>query len=237
MQIVEIALKIINYLYPPRCIMCKDFVQEENGICATCWNELSFLNSPFCNICSFEFDFSSLANQTCLKCISKPPKYNFIRSALKFNEKSKKLLHEFKYYDNKIIGEIFAKLIANKYKNSFMGYDFIIPVPMHKIKRIMRLYNQAQIFGESLSKIISVPIKCDVLTKVRNTKSQTGLSKKERKKNLIGTIEILNKIEIKDKNIILVDDVITTGSTISLCVDLLKKHGAKNVCVISIAKT
>ena len=113
--------------------------------------------------------------------------------------------------------------------------DYIIPVPMHKWKRLFRLYNQAQILASEIGKELGVKMLPDVLMKTKHTKSQTGLSKKQRQENLKGSIAVEGSI--KGKKIILVDDVMTTGSTVDLCAAKLKKAGAKEVVVVCIART
>ncbi|MGV2432198.1 MAG UNVERIFIED_CONTAM: ComF family protein [Rickettsiaceae bacterium] len=108
---------------------------------------------------------------------------------------------------------------------------------MNKIKRLFRLYNHAQILAYELASLVEKKIIYDILIKSRNTKSQTSLSEKDRRKNLFGSITVQNKEKIKGKKILLIDDVITTGSTVDLCAKQLKKSGAKEVIILSIART
>ena len=107
---------------------------------------------------------------------------------------------------------------------------------MHPLKRLFRMYNQAQLLALYLSKISDVPMSY-ALKKIRWTKPQSSLSAKGRKDNLRSSIEVVNKDDINGKSILIIDDVYTTGTTVKLCSKILKKAGAKNVMVLTIGKT
>ena len=112
-----------------------------------------------------------------------------------------------------------------------------MPVPMHKWKRLSRLYNHSQILAEEIAKLSAKEITSDVLIKSKNTRSQTGLARKYRLDNLSGSLSINYPQKIRRKRILLIDDVMTTGSTVNLCAGQLKKAGAKSVIVLCIART
>lgn len=235
---MRILYKILDYIYPPRCISCSELIQENGGFCGTCWSGLNFITKPYCKICCFEFSFDpGEGNDICLKCSSNPPAFDLARSVLRFDEHSKKLIHALKYHDSTFVASNFAKIIVAMHKDIISKADFIIPVPMHKWKRLSRLYNQSQIFASEIAHLAGKKMVPDILLKTKHTKSQTGLSKKHREENLKGSIEVVKRGEIKGKYIVLVDDVMTTGSTVDLCAKILKKAGAKSVVVICIART
>jgi ComF family protein len=157
---------------------------------------------------------------------------------LRFDANSKKIIHALKYYDKNFVSEIISKMLVNYYKQPITNADLIIPVPMHRIKRLSRLYNHAQILAESIASLVEKKIIPDILLKTKNTKSQTGLARKYRMDNLSDSIAVVaNKQKIHGKKILLVDDVMTTGSTVNLCARQLKKAGAKEVVVLCIART
>ena len=237
-NIMKIFSQILNYIYPPRCISCSELMQETGRFCGACWAQLNFITKPYCRICCFEFSFDpGEGNDICLKCSTTPPSYNLARSTLRFDENSKKLIHALKYYDSYFIASNFSKIIVNMHKDIMLNVDFVIPVPMHKWKRLFRLYNQSQVLASALAKEANVKMLPDVLMKIKHTKSQTGLSKKQRQENLKGSIAVVKKDVIKGKKVILVDDVMTTGSTVDLCAATLKKAGAKEVVVVCVART
>ena len=213
-------------------------MQENGGFCGTCWSSLNFITKPYCRICCFEFSFDpGEGNDICLKCSATPPAFDLARSVLRFDEHSKKLIHALKYHDSTFVAANFAKIIFNMHKDLVADADFIIPVPMHKWKRLFRLYNQSQILASEIAYLSGKKMVPDILLKTKHTKSQTGLSKKHREENLKGSINVMKNDKIKGSNIVLVDDVMTTGSTVHLCSQKLKKAGAKSVNVICIART
>ena len=115
-------------------------------------------------------------------------------------------------------------------------YDIIIPVPMHKIKKLERGYNQTEILSEDLAKNLNVLYNKNILVKVVNNKRQSSLSEKERHKNIKNVFKIKNSDKIKNKKIILVDDICTTSATLEECSKVLKVAGAKEILALVIAK-
>ena len=237
----DFALKIyhciLDYILPRRCMSCAELTQDDGSFCASCWQELEFITKPFCTTCGRNFSLNITEMYECLGCIKNPPDYNVARSIFKFNERSKKVVHAFKYYDHTIFATNFAKMLYVRYEQEIADGDVIVPVPMHKFKRLLRMYNQSALLASELAKLTGKTVKFDVLIKSKWTKPQTFLTKKNRLTNIAGSITVQNVSYIKNKNIILIDDVMTTGTTVSLCSRILKKAGAKKVTVLCIAST
>lgn len=231
----RILSAIINYALPFRCSACSELTDQENGVCAKCFQGLDFITAPYCNICGFPFEFVLEGQYSCAKCVASPPKYAISRSLFKFDQQSKRLVHAFKYNDKTTHAKMFAKLIWARYKLDLQDIDIVAPVPMHRWKRVFRNYNPAQILASELAKLLEKPIIPDLLIKTKWTKSQTGLSKIGRSKNLTGSIKLDNKYKIQGKVILLVDDVKTTGTTSDLCTYILKKSGATAVKLVTIS--
>jgi len=227
---------VLNYALPFRCLSCDELTLNNNSFCPKCWFNLNFITYPFCNVCGRSLPFIVTQNSACLKCIQKPPAYDLARAMLKFDEQSKKLIHHFKYYDKTSLAKAFAKHLCSIYKNEIKDFDLIIPVPMYKLKRMLRFYNQAFVLAKEVSLISKLTVHADVLLKTKWTKPQATLSKKERDKNLKNSFIIKNPQIIQNKKIILIDDVATTGTTIETCAKELKKY-ASQVLVLCIAFT
>jgi len=235
MKIKDIYKYIIDYILPPRCLSCQIFTTGNDESCCDCWSKISFISKPYCTLCGCRLAISVLDGLTCGKCFVKKPSYEMARSLMKFNQYSKKIIHAFKYHDKTGLGKIFATLLCQRYRLEICDVDLIVFVPMNKLKRLLRMYNQAQILAEWISIILKKPIEHNLLIKSKWTKSQASLSKKAREKNLSNSLEINTKYIIKGKRILLVDDVMTTGTTINKCTKLLKQAGATSVYVITIA--
>lgn len=237
----QLAMMVLNYIIPPRCLSCLSLGVISEGFCEQCWNLIEFISKPYCNICGYQFGFTTDDELICGRCLTKKPLFSTIRSLIKFDENSKKVIHAFKYYDKTGVAGFFARLLYDRYILEIAHSDIIIPVPMHKLKRLLRMYNQAHILAKELAKIAAKPLYTDLLLKTKWTKSQASLTKKEREKSLSGSFSVNIKYMksgfLKDKKVLLVDDVITTASTIKECSRMLKKAGASEVHVITIART
>jgi ComF family protein len=226
---------IIDYILPYRCASCSELTDGQNGVCSQCFQKLNFITLPYCNVCGFPFEFAIEEQFFCAKCIALPPKYDLSRSLFKFDQKSKNLVHAFKYSDQTNNAKMFAKLLLARYQKEIQNIDVVVPVPMHKWKRVFRNYNPAQILALELAKFIDKPMIPDVLVKQKWTISQIGLSKSKRSKNLDGSIKLRDRHSVKGKTILLVDDVKTTGATSNLCSQVLKKAGATSVTLVTIS--
>jgi ComF family protein len=154
-----------------------------------------------------------------------------------------KLVHSIKYDGFKNLGIFAGEILGNELLqnnfNSLKEYDFILPVPLHPSKQRERGYNQSDLISEGLSKVIGIPVKNDIIKRIKNTKSQTKLNINQRQKNVENAFRINKKYYgfLKNQNVILLDDVITTGSTIKEILSVILRANAKNVFVISLAHT
>lgn len=233
-NVKKLLLAIVDYILPYRCIVCSELMVGNHGICIPCFKKINFISEPFCAQCGFLFEFKIDEKMLCGKCIAHPPTYDIARSLLKFDENSKKLIHKFKYNDCTSYAKLFANALVAKYKHEFADINLIVPIPMHRIKRIFRQYNPPQILAFELSKLLGVKMAADGLIKIRWTKPQTKLTKAKRQKNLDGSVLVNTKIDFANLNIMLVDDVKTTGTTAHYCAKLLKKAGANQVKLATI---
>lgn len=176
-------------------------------------------------------------NLLCLQCMIAERHYDHGRALFKFDARSKQLIHALKYYDKSIVALVAAKMLYQRYHREIDGYEIIIPIPMHKLKRLFRLYNQAQLLAEQLAIISKKSVMSDNLLKIKFTASQTTLSRKQRLSNVRHSFIVSEPSLITGKKVILVDDVVTTGSTMNHCAELLKKAGATEIMALSIAVT
>lgn len=227
---------LLNYIFPSRCSSCSNLIESGYGICGNCWSKFKFISKPYCKLCCKKFEVNLGLAELCSKCIIKKPKLDMIRSLLEFSNESRELIHNFKYNDKTILGKFFADLIYKRFHEDFYDVDIIAPVPMHKFKRIFRNYNPPQILAYELSRLMNKPAIPGLLIKTRITKNQVGLNKTQRAKNLLGSFTLNKKFDIKNKVILLVDDVLTTGATSSECAKVLKQNHVAKTKLVTIAK-
>ncbi len=226
-------------LLPPRCPVSGDMVDTHGAISPEIWKGLSFISNPFCEKCGFPFEFGEGHHDTqCMACLKYPPPYNRVRSALIYNDTSRDIILGFKHGDKTHSVKIFIPWLIRIAKDMWGEADVLIPVPLHKTRLITRRYNQAGIIAYELSKASGIAHYPMALQRIRATPSQGHLKTNERVKNVKKAFRVRKGQEnhIKDKNIILIDDVYTTGATIKECAKTLYQAGANRVDVITLAR-
>lgn len=159
------------------------------------------------------------------------------RSAVLYDDFSKKAILSFKFSDHLQTAKLFAKWLNLAGKDIFdLGADLLIPVPLSFRRLIYRRYNQSALLAHELSKLTHIPVDVCSLKKIKNTKPQSLLAEKARLKNVKNAFELKKPLNIKGKRIVLIDDVMTTGATLSECAKVLLKNGAKSVDTLTIAR-
>jgi len=230
--------KFLSIIFPSKCIACSTIVSAGSKVCSICWSQLEFISSPSCAKCDYPFEFDIGYDALCGGCLEEGPLFDKAISVLRYTELSKIMVHRLKYSDKLHIAKHFASMLFKKIHKDAQGFDFIIPVPMHRKKMRSRLYNQAALMVTHLSDYSGVAPLHNGLLKTKYHESQTGLSRSVRKENIKNTFEINKKYAdvIKGKNILLVDDVYTTGATVNECSRVLKRGLCKSVTVVTLAR-
>ena len=164
--------------------------------------------------------------------------FDYLYCALKYENVVREKIIKYKFNENSYLYKTFAKIIIkNKKVYGFLKlYDIIISVPMYKIKKSVRGYNQSELLASEIAKQMELSFEKDVLIKIKNTKVQSTLTRTQRVENVKNAFFVTDDTKIKDKKIILIDDIYTTGSTVNECSKILKRAGAKEICVVTIAK-
>ncbi len=230
--------KLLNTIFPKTCLICNKIINGGH-FCVEDWNKLHFLQKPACDICFQPFEFNVKSQTICGKCSQKRPKYFKALAVLNYDESSKTLITKFKYFDQINLAKYFAELMFKQAKEILPNIDFIVPIPLHKLRIINRKYNQSALLAKNIVTLSDKKALLDLLIRTKNNKPQALLSQKARKKNVAGIFAVKKKYfeEIKGKNILLIDDVITTGATVESCCKVLEQHGVSKIYVLTLAKT
>jgi len=209
--------------------------------CICCDSKLETSESFVCNSCMLKFNKvpdELLADEYSRK-FKNSDLISGLYSHLVFIKDSEiqTIIHSLKYQQKFLIGKMLGKLAANGALDKINSWkcNAIIPIPLHKLKKTKRGYNQAYFISKGIADIIELPVVSNAIKRIKFTETQTKLNIKERENNVYNAFKIRNKNRIKNKNLILVDDVITTGATIKECAKILKENGAKNIFAISVA--
>jgi ComF family protein len=238
MLLKRIISHITKLIFPQTCLICNQIIDNGN-FCAKDWSELHFLQKPACNICFQPFEFRIDDEALCGKCLQKRPKYFKAISVWAYNEQSRIIIARFKYYDQINLAKYFSELMLKQAQEIFPEIDFIVPIPLHKLRIIKRKYNQAAILAKNIAKLSDKKLILDLLVRTKNNQPQASLDQRMRHKNVRGIFRTKEKYltKIKGKNILLIDDVITTGATIESCAQELKSAKANRIYTLTLAKT
>ncbi len=237
--------KILAILFPNHCLSCKEIIDDNALFCSICWHKLQFITDPKCRICSYPFEVELLGpskNLPCANCLKKKPSFDNVITVFYYNEIIKKIITDFKYYDQTFIAKKLAKLMFNKLKSELDNIAFITIVPLHINKLKKRKFNQTALLAKHILKLAKpkkIPLYNDLLFRTKDTKIQARLNEKQRRSNTKNAFVLNKKYQnfVKDKVILLIDDVMTTGSTLETCAKVLKKRGAKKVIILTLART
>lgn len=225
-----------NALMPEySCLVCgRECADTVSLVCDNCKKILIPIAGHVCAKCGNPIPESMLVCDECKN--NKDNQYDMARSAYIFDDESSKMIYSLKYYGNKYAAKHIASAMIAPLSD-FGQVDIIVPVPLHQKRYKERGYNQAKLLCDSISEMTSLPTSDKLLERKIETETQTGKSKEERKANVVGAFVVTNKAEVKGKNILVVDDVFTTGATTNECARVLKRAGAKHVYVLCCLKT
>ncbi len=231
--------RILNLLFPPQCLNCDARVPTHGTLCLTCWQQVQFISDPMCGCCGLPFDYDIGDNALCASCLQEHPPYARARAAFRYDEHSRKLITRFKYSDHTQLAKIYGNWLAKAGVELLAQTDVIIPVPLHYFRFVSRRFNQSALLANVLHKKTGIKYLPNALKRSRHTTPQMGLTRKQRETNVKGAFRVNKhyKNALKGKNILLIDDVMTTGSTIEQCTKILLKSGAAQVSVLTLART
>jgi competence protein ComFC len=223
----------VDLIYPPSCALCGRVSSEE--ICHRCLAELLPLGDEICPKCGNPCTRGAV----CLFCTAIDFKFDKAQSFYHYEEPLRDAVLDFKYHHSVRKGAALTNLFSGEFRKTQLAgreFDVVIPVPATPSKKRRRGYNQTEIMARGLSEVTGIPVAPYGLMKKRDTRSQTGLDFKGRVSNVEGSIYVPDGSIIDGKMVLLVDDIITTGATISECADVLKSNGAKEVVAVSLAR-
>ena len=223
--------KIQDMIYPRRCPVCDDAVGYGRGlICDECREDLKLITEPYCIKCGKPIRDETV--RMCRECSAGTDRYEYVRgrALYEYDEALKSSLYRFKYGGRREYARFYAEMMANVLGEQIIKWmpQALIPIPVHKSRLRQRGYNQAAVLAQELSRIISVPVREDILQRCEKTRVQKELSAYERQNNLKKALKIIH-YDVELKNIVLIDDIYTTGSTINAAASCLRDVGVDNI--------
>jgi len=259
--LIRIAQALRDAFFPLKCQACGFFLESKDSyflsasgkriysgcgidevLCIKCSADLKSPSSPMCIVCGRNLE-SGVSDRRCGKCIAEPPSYDSVRSAFFYEGPARRIVHAMKYRSVTRLADYMGTSLCEKMPaTTFSPKIILVPVPLHSRKLRERGYNQAALIAESMCLTlhgvgkISCEFHQDILERVVNTRSQAGLHKKERLINVSNAFIVKSPEDISGRQVVLVDDVFTTGATASACAKALKNAGASEVFVFTFAR-
>ena len=238
-MIKEIWNNFKDALFPRdiKCIACDRELSHENRycLCDECLKSLPRSASHVCQKCGESLD--SMADY-CMSCKDHIERYfTLARAPLLYDGIVIKLIHDLKYHNKQFVGEYLSRMIVDEFIKHNFDVDVVVPIPLNPNREKQRGYNQALLISVSFEKELGLPIDTVNFVRTVDTPTQTQLSKEERKHNLEHAFKVINKTFFKNKKVLLIDDVYTTGATMEEASKALIDGGAKEVYCLSVAHT
>jgi len=230
-----------DLVYPNCCLACKNKIElneKQDLICAGCWDKIEKNTPPFCAACGRHLDSEAIRKNTCLSCLGEKFYFDRAFSPCIYTGTIKKLIHEFKYANKDYLSKPFGQLMNTFIRDYYLPVeqvDFIIPVPLHKSRQREREFNQAELLSQQVADEFNKKVLKGALMRSKATKTQTELTFQERRQNLQRSFTVTRPELIKDTNLLLIDDVLTTGATANEAAKSLKSAGAKIVLLLTLA--
>lgn len=232
----------LELIYPEKntCMVCGSYDEtiEDRYICRNCEKKIKKITAPICIKCSKPIDYNKSIN-LCPDCVLYEKHFVMSKSPFLYEGIIKKNIHNFKYYNKPYLYKLFGSLLLNyMLETNYINFDYMTSVPLHPSKMKSRGYNQSELVAKYISQKLNIPY-INTLKRVKKTIKQSTQSKEKRRKNLINAFNInyiKNIDKIKNSDILLVDDIYTTGSTVDECSKTLLNFGISKVFVLTIAR-
>jgi competence protein ComFC len=234
----ELFQAAISLLYPATCTICWKNIRAGTYLCDACEAKIVRIVPPFCKTCSEPFEGSISSPFTCANCAHRKIYFDAAVAAYRGRGIVREIIHEFKYARQIHLRHLIAHWLRAALDDERLrdiSFDLIVPVPLHPARQRERGFNQASLLAESLSAETSIPSK-PVLQRIRYTTTQTALDRSERMENLHNAFRLRKNADVRGLRMLLVDDVLTTGSTLSECARVLKRAGAISVHAATAAR-
>ena len=229
---IEALSPVIDAVFPPRCPLCGDGIAAQQGLCGDCFAEIEVPGEPCCALSLWPFEIEQAEGSLCGVCLQSPPRHDGIAAATLYGEGSRKLILALKHGGRIALAPMMARMIARQAAVVDAGW-LVVPVPLHRWRIWRRGYNQAALLARAVAEASDAELCVDALVRRKATPMLGGLGRAARRRALSGAIEVFpqRRAGLKGRDILLVDDVLTSGATSEACVSALKRAGAARVMV------
>ncbi len=230
--------RAVDILMPPRCLVCKHIVAGRDTLCGSCWSSVHFIGAPYCDRLGLPLPYATGEVTISAAALANPPAYDRARAAAHYSASMRTLIHQLKYSDRLEGRAMLVRWLIGAGRDLLPGADVVIPVPLSRGRLLWRHFNQSAFLGQELARQTGIGFSPMALVRHRATRPQVGLTEAQRRQNVAGAFAVrpARRAEVADRNVLLIDDVITTGATVEACTRVLRRAGARRVDVLALAR-
>jgi ComF family protein len=229
---------VADFLVPAQCLACHTAVDAQNMLCGGCWRQMHFIRAPLCDRLGIPLPGGVAATGRIVSsaALADPPDYDRARAVAHFTGTLRPLVHRLKYSDRQETRALFGTWLTEAGRELTANADVLIPVPLNRMRLLWRRFNQSALLAHEVSRQTGVPVDAMALIKRKPTPPQVGLTQAQRYDNVAGAFAVTQagRDRIQGRHVVLIDDVITTGATVSACARVLRRAGAAHVDVLAL---
>ncbi|MFU0505991.1 ComF family protein [Pseudaminobacter sp. NGMCC 1.201702] len=225
-------------LFPPVCAGCRRQVSQPGVLCAACWPKLRFLEKPWCEVMGTPFTQDMGEGFLSAAAIANPPPFERARAAVSYTGVARPMVQGLKYGDRTDLAPWMARWMLRAGAELVADADVVVPVPLHWLRFLQRRFNQSAELARAVSSLSGLPLAPSAVERVKRTRRQVGLARREREDNVRAAFRVPAErdMEVRGRRVLIVDDVFTTGATVTAVARALKKGGASAVDVLTFAR-
>jgi ComF family protein len=232
------ARRLLDLLAPPQCPVTGEAVAAPGHLAAHAWSALHFIEDPACARCGAPFAHEIGDGACCAACLSAPPDFDSARAAVVYDDASHRLIVSFKHTDRLDLAPMLASWLIRAGRGLVTPQSIVAPTPLHRRRLFARRYNQSAVLAAAVAKAAGARYEPLLLARTRPTPPQTRLSAEARRRNLAGAIAVrgARAALLAGAHVVIIDDVLTTGATLSACARAVRRAGARRVDALVVAR-
>ncbi|WP_421865461.1 ComF family protein [Parvibaculum sp.] len=229
---------LADAILPPLCLSCGRGIEIHGALCGRCWSEVDFIERPWCVVTGLPFPYEAGEGAVSAVALAHPPPYARARAVMGYSDASARLVHRFKYSDRMEAAPAFARWLMRAGADILADADLVVPVPLHRQRLFSRRFNQSAELSRVIADLAGIAHEPALLMRTRATRPQVGLTGDQRRRNVARAFAVRpgREEQIRQRKVVLVDDVMTTGATVEACSRALLKAGAAEVSVLCLAR-